>query len=66
MTNYTTETYQTKRDILNFCNKISEETFKPIKKITQDIIYGLLSSRSCLISDISRELKENIKINKYC
>ena len=24
MTNYTTETYQTKRDILNFCNKISE------------------------------------------
>lgn len=63
MTNYTTETYQTKRDILNFCNKISEGIFKPIKKLTQDIVYGLLSSKSCLITDISRELKEEIKLS---
>lgn len=62
MTNYTTETYQTKRDILNFCNKISEGTFKTTKKLMQDTVYGLLSSKSCLISDISRELKEDIKL----
>ena len=63
MTNYTTETYQTKRDILNFCNKISKGTFKPIRKLTSDMVYGLLSSKSCLITDISRELKEDIKLS---
>ena len=62
MTNYTTETYQTKRDILNFSNTITEGIFKPIRKLTQDIVYGLLSSKSCLLSDISRELKETIKL----
>lgn len=63
MTNYTTETYQTKRDILNFCNKISEGTLKPIRKLTQDIVYGILSGKSCLLSVISRELKETIKLS---
>lgn len=62
MTNYTTETYQTKRNILNFCNKISEQCFKPTRKLTQDMVYGILSSKSCLLSDISRNLKENIKL----
>lgn len=62
MTNYTTETYQTKRDILNFSKKISKGTYKATEKLTQDIIYGILSSKSCLLSDISRGLKENIKL----
>lgn len=63
MTNYTTETYQTKRDILNFANKIAEQCSKPITKLTQDMIYGILSSKSCLLSEISRNLKEK---NKLC
>lgn len=62
MTNYTTETYQTKRDILNFSKKISEHCSKPVNKLTQDMIYGILSSKSCLLSDISRNLKEDIKL----
>lgn len=62
MTNYTTETYQTKRDILNFVNKISEETRKPTKKLAQDMVYGISSRKSCLISNIARELKEDIKL----
>ena len=62
MTNYTTETYQTKRDILNFVNKISEETRKPTKKLAQDMVYGISSIKSCLISNIARELKEDIKL----
>lgn len=62
MTNYTTETYQTKRDILNFSNKISEGCLKPTKKFTQNMIYGILGSRSCLLSDIARSLKEDIKL----
>lgn len=62
MTNYTTETYQTKRGILNFCKRISDEALKSTQKLTQDIIYGMLSSKSCLLSCISRSLKEDIKL----
>lgn len=62
MTNYTTETYQTKRDILNFSKKISDNTLKPTQKLTYDMTYGILSSRSCLLSDIARNLKEDIKL----
>lgn len=58
MTNYITETYQTKRDILNSCDKISYDTFKPTRKSIQDIVYGILSSKSFLLSDISRRLKK--------
>lgn len=63
MTNYTTETYQTKRDILNLCNKISEGTFKPTIKLAGDMVYGILSRKSCLLSEIARGLKEDIKLS---
>ena len=63
MNYFTKETYQTKREILNFCNKMTNNTLKVTKKLTQDMVYGLLSSKSCLISDISRELKEQIKLS---
>ena len=62
MTNYTTETYQMKRNILNFSNKISNGTRKPIIKLTQDIMYGISRSKSCLLSDISRDLNEKVKV----
>lgn len=62
MNNFTKETYQTKREIFNFSKKITKGTFKPTQKLTQDMIYGMLSSKSCLLSDISRELKEEIKL----
>lgn len=61
MTNYTTETYQTKRDILNFSKKISEGLKKSTKKFNSDMIYGILSSHSCLISEVTRSLKEKTK-----
>lgn len=61
MTNYTTETYQTKRDILNFSKKISEGLTKSTKKFNSDMIYGILSSHSCLISEVTRSLKEKTK-----
>ena len=62
MTNYTTETYQMKRNILNFSNKISYGTRKPIIKLTQDIMYGISRSKSCLLSEIARDLKEEVKV----
>lgn len=61
MTNYTTETYQTKRDILNFSKKISNDTRKPTIKLCSDMIYGILSSHNCTLSEIARNLKEKTK-----
>ena len=63
MNNFTTNTYEMKRDILNFSKKISEGLNKPTQKFIMDMQYGIAKSGSCLISEISRELNEEIKLN---
>lgn len=61
MNNFTTNTYEMKREILKFSEKISNELDKPTKKFVSDMIYGIEKSNSVLISEIARELKEDIK-----
>lgn len=64
MSNFTTNTYQMKRKILSFTNKISRHLSKPEKKFTADITYGILVSKSCLLTDIADQLHElSKKIN---
>ena len=62
MNNFTTNTYEMKREILNFSEKIAKKLSKCEKKFIQDIEYGIAASGSCLISDISRSLNEDIKL----
>ncbi len=62
MTNYTKETYQTKRDILNFTKKIAQGTRKATYKLAQDIVYGILTRKNCYLSEIARALKEKTKL----
>ena len=62
MNNFTTNTYEMKREILNFSEKIAKKLSKSEKKFIQDIDYGIAASGSCLISDISRSLNEDIKL----
>jgi len=57
----TTNTYTMKREILNFFNKISSTLPKPDKKFVADMTYGILASRSCLLTDISDALHETSK-----
>lgn len=61
MLNSTSITYQMKREILNFVNKISRKLSKPGKKFTADMTYGMLASGSCLLTDIVDQLHENSK-----
>lgn len=61
MSNFTTNTYTLKREILNFSNKISKELSKPDRKFIADITYGMLASNSCLLTDISDQLHEDSK-----
>ncbi len=48
MANFTSNTYQMKRKILTFTNKISKGLSKSERKFTADITYGMLAAGSCL------------------
>ena len=52
MTHFTSNTYQMKREILNFSNKISRRLPRPDRKFTADMTYGILVSGNCLLTDI--------------
>ena len=64
MYNYTNtkETFQVKRDIINYAKKIGNLTRKPTQKLCQNMCYGILSSKSCHLSNIGRHLKETTKL----
>lgn len=62
MNNFTTNTYEMKREILNFSKKVSVDTNKVTRKFIMDMQYGLSKSQSCLISNISRALDERVKL----
>ena len=58
MANSTSITYRLKRKILSFTNKISLSLSKPDRKFTADMVYCILSSKSCLHTDIYDQLHE--------
>lgn len=61
MVHFTSNTYQMKRKILTFTNKISRHLPKPDKKFTADITFGMLASRNCLLTDVVDQLHEPSK-----
>ena len=61
MVNFTSNTYQMKREILNFSNKISRNLSKPNRRFSADITYGMLASGSCLLTDVAGQLHEDSK-----
>ena len=61
MVNFTSNTYQMKREILSFSNKISKHLSKPDKKFSADMTYGMLAAGSCLLTDVVVQLHEDTK-----
>lgn len=61
MANFTPNTYQMKREILTFSNKIFGCLSKPERKFTADMTYGMLASGSCLLTDVVDQLHEDSK-----
>lgn len=61
MDNFTINTFEMKRDIINFSKKISKECDKPESKFIMDMIYGISKSKDILLSSIAGALDENIK-----
>ena len=62
MYNFTINTYEMKREIINFSQKIAKGVNKSTSKFIMDMEYGISKSGSCLISEISRSLNESIKL----
>ncbi|MGM9549161.1 MAG: hypothetical protein ACI3V5_04890 [Faecousia sp.] len=56
-----TDTYKMKREILNFSKKFSTHLSSPEAKFTADMTYGIVASKSCLLTLISQRLQENTK-----
>ena len=61
MNNFTTNTFQMKKEIINFSKKISKNSSKPETKFVMDMIYGISKSKDVLLSSISEALNEKTK-----
>ena len=61
MNNFTTNTYEMKRDIVNFSNKLCKNSDKPETKFVTDMIYGISKSKDVLLSSIAEALYEDTK-----
>ena len=64
MANYNTLVYKLKRGIVNFCGKLSKGFGKPAQKFIADMVFGIIASKSCYLTEISRSLNEDIKLDK--
>lgn len=64
MNYFTLETYEMKREIVNFANYLSKNCqIKSEKDFLRDMLYGISASNNLLLSNISRKLKEKIKLD---
>jgi len=64
MTDYSTLGHNLKRGIFNFCEKLSNGFHRPAQKFITDMVYGLLSGKSCYLTEIARKLNEDIALDK--
>jgi hypothetical protein len=64
MINYNTLTHNLKRGILKFSEKISNDFTRPEFKFISQMLYGTLSSQSCMLSNIARKLDEKTSVKK--
>lgn len=64
MINYNRLGYEIKRDLTNFCTKISYGLKRPQQKFVHQMLYGILAGNKVHLSEIARSLKENITLKK--
>ena len=64
MINYNRLGYEIKRDLTNFCTKISHGLKRPQQKFLHQMLYGILAGNKVHLSEIARSLKEDITLKK--
>ena len=61
---FNTLNHNLKRGILKFSEKVSKNLSRPDFKFVSQMIFGILSSQSCMLSDIGRRLDEKVSLKK--
>ena len=61
---FNTRSHNLKRGILKFSEKVSKNLARPEFKFVSQMIFGILSSQSCMLSEISRKLNEKTSVKK--
>jgi hypothetical protein len=64
MTNYSTLGHNLKRGIFNFRKKLGAGFYRPTQKFILNMVFGLIAAKSCFLTEIARNLKENIALDK--
>lgn len=64
MTNYNRLSYQIKRKLSTFSNKITKNISRPKSKFVIQMLYGFLEGKSVHLSNIARSLNEPILLKK--
>jgi hypothetical protein len=64
MINYEATASSLKRGIVNFIRRITSGIKKPVEKFIADMVYGMIASKSCKLSEIGKELNEKIALKK--
>lgn len=64
MINYNRLGYEIKRDLTNFCTKISHDLKRSQQKFIHQMLYGILTGNKVHLSEIARSLKEDITLKK--
>lgn len=62
MSYFTTDLYETKRELILFSEKLSQGLAKPKRKFVANMLYGIAKKQSCRLSEISRALDESVKL----
>lgn len=57
-----TESYQVKRKILYWSQKLSQNLSKPKQQFISDLLYGIQKSQSVILTDTARALEEKISL----
>jgi len=57
-----TDIYQTKRDLVQFAEKLAVGVSQPDRKFLLDMVYGLIKSRSPILTEIARALEEDTRL----
>ena len=61
MDNFNIDTYEMKREIVNFSKKLTKYSGKVEEKFVMDMLYGTFKSKSVLLSSVADSLNEDIK-----
>lgn len=64
MNYFTLNTYEMKREIVNFSDYLSKDCHLKVEKdFLRDMLYGISASKCLMLSEMARKLKEKIKLD---